>query len=147
VRFCGANDSSVAVATNSNSIKIHDVATWSCQLLYGHADTVLSLDVHSSGHLLASASKVSHLPVFTWTVYLYRCKMLIVCYTFARAHVCRMAAFVCGLRETMDSSPVLVWVRVTQKLFLLLLFQGDCLMYFISVSGVFLLQFESDVRL
>ena len=59
MRFFGPNDSFVAMATNSNTIKVHEISTWSCQMLQGHDDTVLSLDVHCNGYLLASASKVS----------------------------------------------------------------------------------------
>lgn len=47
----------VAVATNSEQVKLFETSGMSCQLLFGHSDVVLSLDVSADGLWLASASK------------------------------------------------------------------------------------------
>ncbi|XP_037076640.1 transducin beta-like protein 3, partial [Pollicipes pollicipes] len=58
VVFCGDGETHIAVATNSSIIKIYDVSTFNCQLVKGHADTVLSLSVSASNkNLFASSSK------------------------------------------------------------------------------------------
>lgn len=51
----------VAVATNSALIRVFELATWSCQVLTGHTDVVLALDVCHQGSLLVSSSKVNTL--------------------------------------------------------------------------------------
>lgn len=58
VKFIGEGDSHVAVATNSELIKIFEVATWDCQVLSGHSDIVMTLDVCGKSSLLVSGSKV-----------------------------------------------------------------------------------------
>nr|XP_039264607.1 transducin beta-like protein 3 [Styela clava] len=57
VRFFGPSDSHIVVATNSPLVKVFDRKTSSCQLLSGHRDTVLCLDVFKDGLMLASGSK------------------------------------------------------------------------------------------
>lgn len=57
VKFVGKNDSHIVVATNSNQLKVFELLTNSCQILYGHTDTVLSLDVFKKGLLFASCAK------------------------------------------------------------------------------------------
>ncbi|XP_067089760.1 transducin beta-like protein 3 [Osmerus mordax] len=57
VKFMGKGDSHIVVATNSSQIKVFELATSSCQILYGHTDTVLSLDVFKKGLLFASCAK------------------------------------------------------------------------------------------
>lgn len=61
VRFFGTDDRSIAVATNSSAIKIFDVSTWSCQIVTGHTDIVMSLDTHDSDGTtyMVSGGKVS----------------------------------------------------------------------------------------
>ena len=51
------DDSHIAVATNSNIVKVFDVNTWDCQVLTGHTDIVLCLDVYKHGSLLVTSSK------------------------------------------------------------------------------------------
>jgi len=60
IKFLGLNDSHIAVATNSQLIKIFEVNTWACQILSGHSDFVISLDVYQKNelNLLISGSKV-----------------------------------------------------------------------------------------
>ncbi|KAL0993109.1 hypothetical protein UPYG_G00103330 [Umbra pygmaea] len=57
VKFLGQGDSHIVVATNSSQIKVFDLATNSCQILYGHTDTVLSVDVFKKGGLFVSCAK------------------------------------------------------------------------------------------
>uniref|UniRef100_A0A8C3AKX4 Transducin beta like 3 n=1 Tax=Cyclopterus lumpus TaxID=8103 RepID=A0A8C3AKX4_CYCLU len=57
VKFVGKGDSHIVVATNSCQLKVFELLTNSCQILYGHTDTVLSLDVFKKGFLFASCSK------------------------------------------------------------------------------------------
>ncbi|XP_032834500.2 transducin beta-like protein 3 isoform X1 [Petromyzon marinus] len=57
VKFLGKTDSHVAVATNSAQIKIFQLDSSHCQLLHGHRDMVLALDVSRRGTMLASSSK------------------------------------------------------------------------------------------
>lgn len=56
--YFGKNDSHLAVATNSNDVKIYENSTSNCQILKGHTDIVLSLAVAKTNrNLLASSSK------------------------------------------------------------------------------------------
>ncbi|XP_063047761.1 transducin beta-like protein 3 isoform X2 [Engraulis encrasicolus] len=57
VKFLGKEDSHIVVATNSSQLKVFDLATSSCQILYGHTDTILSLDVFRRGLLFVSCAK------------------------------------------------------------------------------------------
>uniref|UniRef100_UPI003AAFAA71 transducin beta-like protein 3 n=1 Tax=Centroberyx gerrardi TaxID=166262 RepID=UPI003AAFAA71 len=57
MKFLGKGDSHIVVATNSSQLKVFELLTNSCQILYGHTDTVLSLDVFKKGSLFASCAK------------------------------------------------------------------------------------------
>lgn len=57
VKFLGKGDSHIVVATNSSQLKVFELLTNSCQILYGHTDTVLSLDVFKKGFVFASCAK------------------------------------------------------------------------------------------
>nr|XP_057904992.1 transducin beta-like protein 3 [Doryrhamphus excisus] len=57
VKFLGKNGSHVVVATNSCQLKVFELLTNSCQILYGHTDTVLSVDVFKKGFVFASCAK------------------------------------------------------------------------------------------
>ncbi|KAL8174882.1 UNVERIFIED_CONTAM: Transducin beta-like protein 3 [Gekko kuhli] len=57
VRFLGPGDSHIVVATNSPQLKVFELATSDCQILYGHTDTVIALDVFRKGTLFVSCSK------------------------------------------------------------------------------------------
>ena len=58
IKFLGPSDSHIAVATNSELIKVFETETWDCQILRGHTDTVMCVDVFKPLHLMASGSKV-----------------------------------------------------------------------------------------
>ncbi|XP_062840755.1 transducin beta-like protein 3 [Trichomycterus rosablanca] len=57
VRFLGKENSHIVVATNSSQLKVFELATNSCQILYGHTDIVLSLDVFKKRSMFASCAK------------------------------------------------------------------------------------------
>ncbi|KAM4698483.1 transducin beta-like protein 3 [Rhinophrynus dorsalis] len=57
VKFLGPSDSHIVVATNSSQLKVFELATSNCQILYGHTETVLALDVFKKGLLFASCAK------------------------------------------------------------------------------------------
>ncbi|KAI1883949.1 hypothetical protein AGOR_G00221340 [Albula goreensis] len=57
LKFLGKDDSHIIVATNSPQLKVFKLATRSCQILYGHTDTVLSLDVFRKGAMFVSCAK------------------------------------------------------------------------------------------
>ncbi|KAH7945877.1 hypothetical protein HPB49_016771 [Dermacentor silvarum] len=58
VRFLGKEERFLAVATNSPHVRIFERDTFNCQLLKGHADTVVALDTFASDPtLLATVSK------------------------------------------------------------------------------------------
>lgn len=58
VKYVGVEDSHVAVATNSNYVKVFELSTSSCQLLAGHKEVVLCVDVFRDGLTLVTGSKV-----------------------------------------------------------------------------------------
>ncbi|XP_070581106.1 transducin beta-like protein 3 isoform X2 [Ptychodera flava] len=57
IKFMGEKQTHIAVATNSEQIRIFDLSTLNCQILTGHSDIVLSLDVFKDGLHLVSSSK------------------------------------------------------------------------------------------
>ncbi|XP_033022978.1 transducin beta-like protein 3 [Lacerta agilis] len=57
VRFLGPKDSHVVVATNSPQLKVFELVSSNCQILHGHTDIVLALDVFRRGRLFASCAK------------------------------------------------------------------------------------------
>ncbi|XP_011257031.1 transducin beta-like protein 3 isoform X1 [Camponotus floridanus] len=58
VAYVGANDSHIALATNSCDIKFYDIASMNCQLLCGHSDSVLALATTPANvNLLISSAK------------------------------------------------------------------------------------------
>ncbi len=59
IKYLGSGDSHIAVATNSELVKVFQQGTWGCQILRGHSNTVMCLDVFQPTQLLASGSKVS----------------------------------------------------------------------------------------
>ena len=46
------------MATNSSEWKVYNLDTMNCQLLEGHTDIVLSLEVNDRGDMLVTGSKV-----------------------------------------------------------------------------------------
>lgn len=57
MRFVGNSESLLAVATNTDQVKVFDQSSSNCQLLSGHNGIVLSLDSSQDGRLLATSSK------------------------------------------------------------------------------------------
>ena len=51
--------SHVIVASNDERVKIFHLKTWDCQMLKGHTDIVIGLDVSYDQSLIATCSKVS----------------------------------------------------------------------------------------
>lgn len=57
MKFVGEAESSLAVATNSERVKVFERDSFSCQLLSGHSGIVLALDAGPDGSLLATSSR------------------------------------------------------------------------------------------
>lgn len=58
ITYFGKGDTHIAVATNSNDIKVYENSSMNCQLLKGHSDIVLALTkAGSNPNLLLSSSK------------------------------------------------------------------------------------------
>lgn len=57
VKFVGKDDTHIAVATNSSQLKVFELSTNSCQILHGHTDTILSIDVFRKGSMFATCAK------------------------------------------------------------------------------------------
>ena len=57
MRCVGEDEGQLAVATNSELVKVFERDSFSCQLLAGHTGIVLCLDVGAAGSLLATGSK------------------------------------------------------------------------------------------
>lgn len=95
----GVNDGGarLAVATNSAQVRILSVDDLSCELLEGHQNIVLTLDVCASGRWLVTGSKDRTCRV--WDLSTGECVMLCVGHTEAVAAVSfsrRLAALVAG---------------------------------------------------
>uniref|UniRef100_A0A8C3M008 Transducin beta like 3 n=1 Tax=Chrysolophus pictus TaxID=9089 RepID=A0A8C3M008_CHRPC len=57
VKFLGPGDSHIVVATNSPQLKVFELSTSHCQILYGHSETILALDVFRKGLMFVSCAK------------------------------------------------------------------------------------------
>ncbi|KAL2299100.1 hypothetical protein Nmel_014716 [Mimus melanotis] len=57
VKFLGPGDSHIVVATNSPQLKVFELATSHCQILYGHTETILALDVFRKGLMFVTCAK------------------------------------------------------------------------------------------
>ncbi|KFO77110.1 Transducin beta-like 3, partial [Cuculus canorus] len=64
VKFLGPDDSHIIVATNSPQLKVFELATSHCQILYGHTETILALDVFRKGLMFVSCAKDKTLRVW-----------------------------------------------------------------------------------
>lgn len=56
--FAGSHDNCLAVATNSNQVRLYRMDTMDCRMLSGHSNTVLAIDVSSDGQKIVTGSKV-----------------------------------------------------------------------------------------
>ena len=59
IALFGEEDSHLAVATNSELLKVFELSTWNCQMLQGHTDLIVGVTVHRKKQLLATCSKVN----------------------------------------------------------------------------------------
>jgi U3 small nucleolar RNA-associated protein 13 len=57
ITYIGSNNDHLAVATNTEQIRIYHINTLDCDVIYGHSDIVICLDRSSDGTLLLSGSK------------------------------------------------------------------------------------------
>lgn len=55
--FLGTEMSRLAVATNAEHIRIYELGSAFCDILYGHSDMIMSMNKSSDGQLLISGSK------------------------------------------------------------------------------------------
>ncbi|KAJ2249516.1 U3 small nucleolar RNA-associated protein, partial [Coemansia sp. RSA 454] len=55
--YIGNEHKHLAVATNTEQLRIYNTDNLNCELAYGHKDIILTLDVHSSGAIVATGSK------------------------------------------------------------------------------------------
>jgi U3 small nucleolar RNA-associated protein 13 len=57
LRFLGALDSHIAVASSSESIRVYDLATLDCNIVFGHTDIIICMDTNKDGSVLVTGSK------------------------------------------------------------------------------------------
>ena len=57
-KLIGDDDSHLVVATNSSLVKVFNLDTWDCQILEGHTDIVLCVDVYKEERMIVTGSKV-----------------------------------------------------------------------------------------
>ncbi|KAK3846100.1 MAG: WD40-repeat-containing domain protein [Linnemannia gamsii] len=65
VSYIGEEESHLAVAANSEQIRVFNLKKFECDLIYGHTDIVICLDRNTDGTLLASGSKDNTAKVWT----------------------------------------------------------------------------------
>jgi len=88
VCFAGADENHLAVATNSSQLRIYNLTTMNCQLLEGHTDTVLSLEINNSGDTLVTGSKDNTIRIWKMTEHSeFKCVAIGVGHTHAVATV------------------------------------------------------------
>ncbi len=61
VRFLNGDDNNplyVIIASNDEKVKVFHLNTWHCQMLKGHTDIVIGLDISYDHSLIATCSKV-----------------------------------------------------------------------------------------
>ena len=57
LRFLGETDSHVAVASSSESIRVYDLASLDCNIVFGHTDIIICMDTNKDGSVLVTGSK------------------------------------------------------------------------------------------
>ncbi|KAF9110873.1 U3 small nucleolar RNA-associated protein 13 [Mortierella sp. AM989] len=65
VAYIGEEEQHLAVAANSEQIRVFNLKEFECDLIYGHTDIVICLDRNTDGTLLASGSKDNTAKVWT----------------------------------------------------------------------------------
>ncbi|KAI8065236.1 WD40-repeat-containing domain protein [Gongronella butleri] len=57
VVYLGQDETHLAAATNSEQLRVYDIETQNCDLVYGHKDMILCLDRNKQGDVLVTGSK------------------------------------------------------------------------------------------
>ncbi|TPX70250.1 hypothetical protein SpCBS45565_g01894 [Spizellomyces sp. 'palustris'] len=57
LKFMGPEDTHLAVVTNTEQVRIYNMSTMDCDILYGHSEIVMSIDRSIDGSLLASGAR------------------------------------------------------------------------------------------
>ncbi|KAI8922975.1 WD40-repeat-containing domain protein [Entophlyctis helioformis] len=57
ISFVGEEERHLAVVTNTEQIRVYDLETRDCDIVYGHSDTVLALAASTDGRLVISGAK------------------------------------------------------------------------------------------
>lgn len=65
VAYIGEEETHLAVAANSEQIRVFNLKEFECDLVYGHSDIVICLDRNTDGTLMASGSKDNTAKVWT----------------------------------------------------------------------------------
>jgi len=65
VAYIGEEETHLAVAANSEQIRVFNLKKFECDLVYGHTDIVICLDRNTDGTLMASGSKDNTAKVWT----------------------------------------------------------------------------------
>ena len=60
----GSTSDLVAVATNSENLKIYDTSSWNCDVIYGHNDIIMCID--SMDDTIVTGSKVNELLIYIY---------------------------------------------------------------------------------
>uniref|UniRef100_A0A8D0CJK8 Transducin beta like 3 n=1 Tax=Scleropages formosus TaxID=113540 RepID=A0A8D0CJK8_SCLFO len=92
VKFLGRKDSHIVVATNSPQLKVFELSTCNCQILYGHTDTVLAVDVFRKGRMFVSCAKDRTVRV--WRMHLE--SGLVACVAQGSGHVSAIGSIACS---------------------------------------------------
>ena len=102
IKCAGRDQSLVAIATNSEQVKVYNRDSADCSTLTGHSEVVLCLDVSADGSLLLTSSKVSltqscqgvtFLKCFPVLLYAKRNLQLLVFFLPALDFMCDFALF------------------------------------------------------
>ncbi|GAA5808876.1 hypothetical protein MFLAVUS_002275 [Mucor flavus] len=57
IAYLGEHETHLAAATNSAQLRVYNVETQDCDLLYGHKDMIIALDKSKDGSIVVTASK------------------------------------------------------------------------------------------
>ncbi|KAJ2711085.1 U3 small nucleolar RNA-associated protein 13 [Coemansia spiralis] len=57
IAYVGAAHTHIAVATNTEQLRVYSTDNLDCELAYGHSDIILAVAAHPSGTIVATASK------------------------------------------------------------------------------------------
>ncbi|CAF4204049.1 unnamed protein product, partial [Adineta steineri] len=91
VRFFNGNENNplyVVVASNDEKVKIFNMNTWHCQMLKGHTDIVIGLDISYDHSLIATCSKDDIIRIWSYDTD----KSVFSCIAMAEGHTGDVAA-------------------------------------------------------